>query len=446
MALHALRQLGFGGRIYPVNPNASEIEGTKVYPSITAIPERLDLVMVAVPAASVPQVLEDCAVAGAFNVLIYTSGFAETGEEEGERLESRLREIALKGHLRVIGPNCMGLQVPSARMGAFHHMPLIPGPVAFISQSGGHANRYLALGSRLGIGFSKVISYGNALTMDATDFLEYLATDPETKIICMYLEGIRDGRGLLELVRGLGPTKPVIVWKGGLSDSGARAAASHTGSLAGNREVWDTFFKQTGAIRVESLEEMAEVSIAFLYLKSSLGRRVAVIGSGGGSNVARGDICAEEGLNAPAFSAGTRARLREFISPVNQGVINPMDVPAILGDVPLLQRVLELVAAEPAIDAIILHLDMTTMGPLLTGTMGEIAKCMLARENLKGKPILVAIQSQEKVEEAERFARELRGGGIPVYTSLRGACRALSRLAGYDEFMARSSAGTMPSW
>ena len=435
-----LQEYGFGGRIYPVNPKAGEIEGAKVYPRVADIHEPLDLVIVAVPAASVPQVLEDCVAAGALNVHICTSGFAETGEAEGKRLESRMRDIALRGGLRVIGPNCMGLQVPSVHMGTFGEVPLAQGPVAFISQSGGHVNRYLELGPALGIGFSKLISYGNALTMDATDFLEYLATDPETKIVCMYLEGIKDGRRLLQVVREINLIKPVIVWKGGLTRSGARAASSHTGSLAGSKEVWDTFFKQTGAISVGSMEEMAEVTMTLLHLKPSPARQVAVIGGGGGINVANGDICAEEGLDVPALSPETRARLMGFISLVNQSVMNPMDVPTILGDVLRLRRVIELVAADPVIDTLILYVDMSTYKTALPTILDGIEKCIfnLARESLKGKPIVVATRAQVKFEEARKFAQELREGGILAYASLRGACRALSRFAGYHEFVAGS--------
>jgi acyl-CoA synthetase (NDP forming) len=435
-----LREHGFAGRIYPVNPKIGEIEGAQVYPSVTAVPEPLDLVIVAVPAASVPEVLEDCVTAKALNVHICTSGFAETGQEEGKRLESRMREIALRGGLRVIGPNCMGLQVPSVHMGTFGDVPLVQGPVAFISQSGGHVHWYLEAGSALGFGFSKMISYGNALTMDATDFLEYLATDPETQIVCMYLEGIKDGRRLVQLVRKLNLIKPVIVWKGGLTSLGARAASSHTGSLAGSKEVWDTFFKQTGAISVDSIEEMAEVTMALLHLKPSPERRVALMGSGGGSNVANGDICAKEGLDAPALTLETRAKLMEFVSLVNQSVMNPMDIFSIFGDAFLLRRVIELVAADPVVDIIILYVNVGAFEPAATTALGRIKKSILdlAPENLKGKPVVVAMRDQAKVEAAEGFAQGLREGGIPVYDSLRGACCALSRFASYHEFVAES--------
>lgn len=354
--LRILLKAGFQGSLYPVNPNASMIEGIKVYPNVTSIPEPLDLVIITVPPVAVPQVVRDCVAAKALNVQICTSGFGETGREEGKNLEEEIKKIALEGNIRVMGPNCMGFQIPSVRMQMHVDTPPVPGPVAFVSQSGGHARIYLLRGPQLGIGFSKVISYGNALLMDAPDFFEYLAKDPETQIICLYLEGVKDGRWFMELVRQTNLIKPVIIWKAGFTDPGARAAASHTGSLAGSKQIWEAFFKQTGAVEVHSIEEMAEVTMTFLRLAPSLGKRAAVLAAGGGSSVATGDICAEEGIVLPDLSEHTRAGLLDFISLVNQGVANPIDVPSVVVDISSLQRAYELLASDPQIDIIMLHL------------------------------------------------------------------------------------------
>lgn len=438
-----LREAGFHGRIYPVNPKADMIDGVKAYPTVTAIPERPDLVIVGTPSATVPQVLEDCARAGALDVQILTSGFAETGEAEGKRLEDAILEIAERTGLRVIGPNCMGFQIPAIKMKMFEEVELAEGPVAFVSQSGGHARIFLLQGPRVGIGFSKVISYGNALVMDAIDFLEYLATDSETRIICTYLEGIRkDGGELMQLVRSVNAEKPIVVWKGGLTYSGARAASSHTGSLAGDRQVWDAFFKQTGAISVGSIDEMSEVSIALLHVSASAGRRVAVLGAGGGDSVATGDICAEEGLEMPPISAQTKAGLLEFVSLVNQGVSNPLDVPSVFGDLSKLRRTLELLVADPLIDIVILHVGGEFFAHLWGQRMSQLTQCILdiSRNNQRGKPIVIAVTNESRIAPPDKYAEELVRAGIPAYTSLRGACRALSRVASYHEFVEASRA------
>ena len=439
--LRSYRDSGFKGHLYPINPKADSIENIKAYPSLTAIPEPLDLVVVAVPAEAVPKVLEDCIAVKALNVHICSSGFGETGESRRQNLERTIREIALRGGLRVVGPNSMGLHVPSSGLKMFEDVPLIEGPVAFISQSGTIAMEYLKYGPTLGIGFSKVISYGNALTLDSTDFVEYFATDKETQIICMYLEGIKDGRRLTRLVRELSSKKPVIIWKAGLTSPGARAAASHTGSLTGDTQIWSAFFRQTGAIKVDSIAEMAEVTMTFLNLKTSPSMRVALLVPGGGPTVASGDICAEEGLDCPTLSPDTQTRLKEFISLVNQGLSNPMDVPGIMSKASLLERTLELLAADPVIDIIILHVPSSAFTKWPANWANEFKECVLHfnRENRAGKPVVIALHDDMHIGDDERLAQELRRYGITAYGSLRNACRALNRFARYHESMAEAS-------
>lgn len=309
--------------------------------------------------------------------------------------------------------------------------------MAFVSQSGGHARIFLIRGPEIGFGFSKVISYGNALLMDATDFLEYLGNDPETRIICLYLEGVKDGRRFMELVQRLNRVKPVIIWKGGLTTSGARAAISHTASLAGDRRIWDAFFKQTGAIEVGSIDKMAEVAMTLLRLKPSPGKRAAVLAAGGGSSVATGDICAQEGIELPALSERTKAGLLEFISLVNQGVSNPIDVPSVVVDYSSIIRTYELLAADPMIDMVIFHLGAEFfLGPTLNA-MAEVQKHISSSTELqsKFKPVVVALSNEGQVRDTENYARQLREFGVPAYSSLRTACRALNRFANYYRFL-----------
>jgi acyl-CoA synthetase (NDP forming) len=439
--LRILRDAGFEGRLYPVNPKVDEIEGFKAYANLTELPETPDLVIVAVQAAAVPGVLRDCVTVEAANAHICTSGFSETGEPEGRRLEEEIREIALRGGLRVIGPNCMGFYVPSARMQMFEIVELVEGPVAFLSQSGGHAMTFLKHGPDFDFGFSKVISYGNALTLDGPDFLEYLATDCETGIICMYIEGVRDGRRLLKLARQTSRVKPIIIWKSGLTDSGARAAASHTGSLAGDRQVWDAFFHQTGAIRVDSTEEMAEAAMTLLKLEGLRGGRAVVLSGGGGNSVATGDICAQEGLELAPFSAGTRAALEEFISSVNQGLTNPMDVAGVLTNLPLLRRTLDVLVVDPLIDVVVLHMSAGFFNGPFEGAMNEFQQLIadMSQRGRGGKPVVIAMDTSYRFEGTEGCAREFRQAGLVVYGSLRRACRALRRVAAYKAFLAEAA-------
>jgi len=254
----------------------------------------------------------------------------------------------------------------------------------------------------------------------------------------MYLEGIKDGRRLTQLVRQINPSKPVVLWKGGLTSSGARAASSHTGSLAGERRIWEAFFKQTGAIEVDSIDEMAEVTMALIRLKPSPGKRVAVIGAGGGDSVATGDMVANEGLDMPAISPRTRKGLLEFLSLVNQGISNPLDIPAVFGDISTLRRTLELLAADPLIDIPILHISAEFFPQVWGHRMAEFNQCILdiSQKEPGGKPVVIAVTDEGKVVAPDKYVKELVDAGIPAYASLRRACRAIRRFADYHKFVA----------
>ena len=433
-------QLGFKGRIYPVNPKATELLGYKTYPTVSSIPEPVDLVIIAVPARALPAVLEDCIKADAKNIHAFTSGFEETGEQEGIELGRKVREIVERGQLRLIGPNCMGLYVPSAGIGTFDQLPKKRGSVCFLSQSGGHCNWYAHYGPNYGVNFSKVISFGNAYVLDSTDFLEYLATDLETNIICMYLEGIKDGGKLLKQVREINRKKPIILWKAGLTEHGSRAVASHTASLAGQEAVWSGFFTQTGAVPVFSLEEMAETAMSFLYVKPPKGNRVAVMGLGGGTSVSAADVCSREGLDVPPLSLNTQNELKKFIPLAGASIKNPLDTGMVFRDASTMMREMELVIADPEIDILIVmpHLDMAR-----NVSMEQVDKmvgllCDFTKNNSAGKPIVLVFHSfANDPWESELRAKlrvELPNKGIPVYGTLAGAGRALAKLAGYYRF------------
>jgi len=435
--INDLEQLDFPGRIYPVNPKATEILGYKAYPTVASIPEPIDLVITAVPAQALPDVLEDCIAANARNIHVFTSGFEETGEEEAKELGKRVREIAIRGGLRIIGPNCMGLYIPKAGIGTFHQLPKKSGAVAFVSQSGGHSNWYTHYGPNYGIYFSKAISFGNAYVLDSTDFLEYLTIDPETRIICMYLEGIKDGRKLLRQVREINRVKPVILWKAGLTDLGARAVASHTASLAGQEAIWHGFFAQTGAVAVYSLEEMAEATMTFQCVKPPQGKRVAVLGLGGGTSVAAADVCSREGLEVPTLTQSTQSELKKFISPAGSSIKNPLDTGLVFRDVSLMTRELQLVAADPLIDMLIImpHLDMARhTGPDQVDKLVSYL-CDFALGNPYGKPTVIVFHSFAndpwERELRSKLQVELPQKGVAVYNSLTGASRALARFSEY---------------
>lgn len=431
----SLESTGFKGRIYPVNPRADEIYGYKAYPTVSSISEHIDLVIMSIPAYAAPEALLDCARADAKNIHMFTAGFEETGDVKAIELGKRVREIALENGLNIIGPNCMGLYVPESGIGTFPNLPKKVGPVAFISQSGGHLNWYSHYGPNYGVYFSKGISFGNAYVLDSTDFLEYFENDKQTRMICMYLEGVKNGVKLRKQVQALNRKKPVIIWKAGLTEAGTKAVASHTGSLAGQEAVWKGFFAQTGAVQVNSLEEMAEAAMTFLCLKHVKGKRAAIVSIGGGTSVSAADTCSREGLETPALSTEAQNELKKFIPVAGSSVRNPLDTVSGLRDITILERELEIVIAEPNIDMLILmpHLDGARNG--LDKTVDFLVD--FAKNHPSGKPVVIVFHSfANDPWEAEQRARlkvELPNKGVAVYSSLTAASRALARFARYHQ-------------
>ena len=451
-----LQRAGFPGHIYPVNAKAEgkDIHGLKSYPDLVSIPEHVDLVTATVPAKDIIPMLEDCITAGIKNVQIFTAGFKESGEAEGIALEKKLKEIATRGKINVLGPNCMGLHIPASRITTWEVLNPEPGSVGFISQSGGHAGTFVAESADYGIRASKIMSFGNAAVIDSVDLLEYLADDPETKIICMYLEGVKNGSKLTKLVGEINKTKPVIVWKGGATPSGARAAASHTGSLGGEQQVWDAFFRQTGAVRVEGIEELLNEVTTFLYLRPPAGNRLALIAGGGGNSVACSDVCDQNGLQLPPFAEKTRKELLKFIVPEGTITRNPIDIAFAMVDLDILIRSLELSAADTNTDFVVFALPP---GVILLGAgkhhlkeglsfedaIKKHTKLVLAtltkfdRENSSGKPLVVVLQGgliRFLPGQREQLRIDLINAGIPTYFSLEQASRAIGKFLRYHEF------------
>ena len=439
----SMKDMGYEGTIYPINPNAEEILGIKCYPSLAAVPELPDLVIVAVGAGRAEQALEECIAKGARNIHMFTAGFAETGEEEGAGLAERLREIAARGKLNIVGPNCMGIYSPRGRISPWGKLPAEVGPVAMITQSGALGGEFVRLASDHGLRMSKVISYGNGYVLDCTDYLEYFEGDPETKYIAMYLEGVRDGQKLLEMVKRISPKKPVVILKGGLTDAGAKAAASHTGSLAGENAIWDAFFAQSGAIRVDSTEEMVDVLQALVRLPPCSGRGVVLIGGAGGTGVQAADICARAGLSVPTISEEIQEELRGFIGVAGTSVRNPMDVGMQLRGPEDFVRVLEIVSRDQNIDLIMMVMHVWARGIRWRGAATKMYKLLVkfAKEPHR-QPFCVAIRSPSENLESERerlsATKRFLKADIPVFKTIERACRALYKYTGYYRNLAET--------
>lgn len=435
--IRGMQEMGYQGRIYPINRSAEEVLGLKCYPSLADVPEVPDLVIIAVSVSRAEAALEECIAKGARNIHMFTAGFGETGEEEGDRLAERLRAIAARGRLNIVGPNCMGIYSPAGRISPWGKLPTEVGPVAFVTQSGAVGGEFTRLATDVGLRMSKVISYGNGYVLDCTDYLEYLETDPDTRYIGMYLEGVRDGRKLLEMVRRIAPVKPVLILKGGLTGAGAKAAASHTGSLAGQEAIWRAFFSQSGAIPVDSVETMTDVLQALVNLPPCSGRNVAIFGGAGGTSVAAADICARTGLNVPTLTAETQNRLREFIRVAGTSVRNPLDVGMQIQGPEDFLRTLAIVAEDPLVDSILI-----VTHPLWARQPGRRWRDKtvtgiidFVQRQARGKPVVIAMRSPFDSLAAEKarlaVTKIYRDAGVPVFRSVNRAAVALAAFAEY---------------
>ena len=455
-----LRNVGFPGKLYPINTKGEDVLGIKAYSNVRSIPAPVDLVIIAIPDPGVPGVLEDCVAAGVRNVHIFSSGFSETGEEEGRQLERQIIEIIQRGKLRVVGPNCMGLWVPASKMTSWGAKPKGTGSLAFLSQSGGHGEILTTYAQSFGVYFSKVISFGNAKGLQVVDYLEYLAQDPDTKMIAIYLEGIKDGSRVTQLVKEINRAKPVMVWKGGLTPSGSRAVTSHTGSMAGEIKIWDAFYAQTGAIRITSLEEIVDIALTFLHLPPPKGRRTLLLGGGGGNSVAYADICGRQGLDVPPLSDKTRKELNTFIRLAGNSTRNPLDVWEIQRDISQFRRAMELAVADPAIDLAIVD---RMVGDFFEDDTGDADKernkylqeyerrqrevtefiIDFAKTHPEKKPLVVTINMYGgdvySAATAVRLRQTFAMAGVPAYATPESAARALARYVQYHEFQRRQA-------
>lgn len=422
--IRLLREAGYAGKIYPINPKEESIQGLKAYPSVADVPDEVERAVIILPTRLVPDAVRDCAKKKVKVVQIYSAGFGEFGEA-GKALEQELLAAAKEAGMRIIGPNCIGTYSPSGRISFISGTSLQSGHVAFVSQSGGIAFDIIDRGEVLGIRFSKVISIGNSIDLDHPDYLEYLLEDPDTKVIGCYMESVRDGQRLLQLLKRLTPKKPVVVLKGGRTESGTQSVASHTGSLAGNYQIWQALFRQTGVIPVTSVDEMLTALLALQSLKTYPAGRVAMIGNGGGATVLATDTLEERGLKLAKLSSTTVERIAQLGVANNGRNVNPIDLPAYELSVKEGQLFGDLVRAfsqDPNVNYILFHINLI---PFATyGNLAEILE-QFARQLETVDPSAVnlvgVLRSNEKPEiEAVRFEamRKLHQLGIPVFRTV----------------------------
>jgi acyl-CoA synthetase (NDP forming) len=436
--LDSLTRFGYEGKIYPIHPNASELSGFKAYPSIMDIPGPIDHVICAIKASLTPQLMRECVAKRVKLVQLFTSGFSETGKEEGIRLEKEIVEIARQGGVRVLGPNCMGIYCPDAKISYEAFLPRESGSVGLLCQSGGNSMELIYLGGARGVRFSKAVSFGNASDINEAELLEYFAHDSQTKIIGGYIEGTRDGRRFIKALQKAAEAKPVIMLKGGVTEAGTKAATSHTGALAGNNVIWESLFHQLGVRQVDDLPEMVDLILLFLHLKPLTGRKAGLIGLGGGCSVLATDICVREGLTVAPFPLELREKLREIIPDEfdpGTSMRNPVDVSASGWNPDIFSKTLETIANYNGIDFVLTYEPVPT-GPGASRLINTHIDYLIQTKKRVNKPIATVLR-RDDTPEAANLAFNLQNkcaqAGIPVFPSLERAARAINRFVEYHE-------------
>jgi acyl-CoA synthetase (NDP forming) len=420
-----LRKILDGGykHVYAVNPKAQGAFSVSGFKSATEIGQPVDMAVIVAPTATVPAVLEDCGQAGVRAAVIVSAGFSEVGNHAGE---SQVKQAAQRYGIRFIGPNCAGLVNTS------HHLyPTLEthppaGGVAIIAQSGAVGGVITAWAKEFGLGISKFVSYGNGADLTEIDFLRYLADDSETKVVALYIESTSDGREFMQAMRECSACKPVVVIKAGRTGSGQRATLSHTGSMAGADAVYDAALRQSGAIRVHSIEEMFDLCKGFLYLPPLHGRRVAIVTNSGGPAVLAADRAEELGLDVAEPSPLLKAKLSESL-PAHCALKNPFDL-TVEGTEDSYRKTLLAVAQE--YDAV-LALNIAT--PYLDSVALARGVCDAARQS--GKPVAAAFLPHQIVAAAVNY---LQVHGVPNFATGERAVAALARMAQYQEFTSQA--------
>ncbi len=415
----------YTGKVFVVNLNAESILNHKSYASVLDIEEKIDLVIVAVPAQFVPQTLEECGRKKIQNIILISAGFKEVGQL---KLQKKLEDAIKKYKLRVIGPNALGVfdahsKIDSLFLPRFRMSRPKEGVISFVCQSGAVGSSIVDLATSEGYGFSKFISYGNAVDVDETDLIEYLGNDESTKVICLYIEGVRNGRRFLEVCKKVTKKKPIIAIKGGITEAGAKAALSHTGALAGSAEIYFGAFKQAGIIRAETLEDMFYYAKIFEKSIMPKGERMQIITNGGGYGIIATDAAIKEGVKLAEMSAETKRQLRKELPPIIN-ISNPLDL---VGDATTSRYKICIDACMKDSNIDMMLVIVLVQTPLIAK---DIVDVITEANNLKKKPIVVVSAGGEYTES---MRKELENRGIPTYTYPEDAVRSMKQLADYKE-------------
>lgn len=437
--------MGFSGDVYPIHPTAEEIAGFTAYRSFSECPTEIDYAFIAIAAAKIPDLLEQGGDRVRF-AQIMSSGFGETSD--GEALNQRLLEVARRKGVRLIGPNCLGTYSPRGRVAYIRDSPLDAGPVGVAMQSGGLSTDMLRRGVQRGLRYSAIVSMGNCADLGPSDFLEYFLVDPCTRVIGFYLESLSEGRRFFEALRRARAAKPVVILKGGRTLQGQRTASTHTGALAGDDRLWIALARQTGAILVNTIDELINILLTFQCLEPRLDRPgdgAFLIGNGGGASVLATDQMARLGMRIKDISAAGRQALDAMRLPPGTSVNNPFDAPSgtlRVDDGGISAGLLRTILKVERPDALLFHINMpqfltnpsipaTVLGNLVDGAIEARAG------DATRTPMFLVLRSDgsESIDARKREARaRAQAAGIPVFDEIIDALVAMRHFQQFERF------------
>ena len=433
----------FPGKLYSVQVDPNEIPGIEAmgvpnYPSLKEVPDEIDYVICAVPRPIAPRIIADCVEKKVSAVALFTSGFAETETEEGIATQDQITKMARDGDLLLIGPNCMGIY--NRRLGVRHSTDQAAGDsgnVGFISQSGTHCINFSLVGAVHGVKCSKTVSFGNAVILDAPDYIDFLAQDAETEVIAMYIEGVKDGRLLLRSLREAARHKPVVVWKGGVTAAGGRAVYSHTASLAADQAVWDAAMRQAGVVQTANLDETIDAVKALVYARPTTGRRMGLIAMTGGQSVVITDAFEREGLEVPLLKAASYEKLAQFFNIIGGSYRNPLDAGGTIGmgfAAGNLQKLFDILEEDENVDAVAMEVGATFIARRMRenpAILDAFVETVAKQKDASAKPFL-AIAHPGHVEDVMAEMRsKLLERGVATFTSFGAAARAQALAVAY---------------
>lgn len=448
--LKYLQVMDFEGDIYPVNPNSDEIRGLEVYDDIREVPGTVDLAIVKLPRTLVPEVVGHCGEAGVRFAHIFTGGFDEANDDLGMELDAELRASIAEHETRVIGPNCVGIYSPGGRVPFIDKLSPEVGPVGLVSQSGGIATDICRHGLQHGVRFSKVVTVGNMVDVNHVEMLEALYRDDETEVVLAYLEGVRsasEGRELFELFDEYATRKPTFVLKGGRTETGARAASSHTGALAGDYEIWQSVFEQTRCIEVENFDELLNAGAASMYWdhgKTDRGSGVGLVGHGGGLSVTAVDKANSLGLRIPELEPSIVEQFESLdIATEIATIRNPVDIPDILAITDsdrldstrdLVSDVVTIVSEDRELGSVLMYLNIQNIQGYGTGSElyhvildGIIDASADLDDDLDFGVVLRSNEEPDIVDLFQAGRGRLLESDIPVFNGLDQGLTAISQ-------------------